>query len=127
MTSILTIASGGPARKEGPVIFASGAMGSWLAKLLRLSEKERSILTVCGAGGGLGAVFRAPVGGALYAAEVLYRRADGEKMHGLPLQADSDKSIGERNHEKKTGTGKSVRATRLANSTEEVHYNETEE
>lgn len=84
LTSILTMSSGGSAGKEGPVIFVSGAMGSWIAKLLRLSEKERSILTVCGAGGGLGAVFRAPVGGALYAAEVLYRQAEFESDAVMP-------------------------------------------
>lgn len=72
-TSILTIASGGSAGREGPISLLGAGCGSWLATRLKLSAKERRILLLAGAAGGLGAIFRAPLGGALTAVEVIYK------------------------------------------------------
>ena len=72
-TSILTIAAGGSAGREGPISLLGAGCGSWLAGKLRLSAKERRIMLLAGAAGGLGAIFRAPLGGALTAVEVIYR------------------------------------------------------
>jgi CIC family chloride channel protein len=72
-TSILTIAAGGSAGREGPISLLGAGCGSWLASRLRLTAKERRILLLAGAAGGLGAIFRAPLGGALTAVEVIYR------------------------------------------------------
>ncbi len=72
-TSILTIAAGGSAGREGPISLLGAGCGSWLASRLGLSAKERRILLLAGAAGGLGAIFRAPLGGALTAVEVIYR------------------------------------------------------
>jgi CIC family chloride channel protein len=72
-TSMLTIAAGGSAGREGPISLLGAGCGSWLAGKLRLSAKERRILLLAGAAGGLGAIFRAPLGGALTAVEVIYR------------------------------------------------------
>jgi len=84
LSSVFTISTAGSVGKEGPVIFAASSVGSFAARLFRLPDSDRAILMVCGAGGGLGAVFRAPVGGALYAAEVLYRQADFEAEAVMP-------------------------------------------
>jgi len=73
LCSVLTIASGGSAGREGPITQMCAAVGSWLAKIFDLSAKERRILLLSGAAGGLGAIFRAPLGGALTAVEVIYR------------------------------------------------------
>lgn len=73
ITSILTIASGGSAGREGPISQIGAALGSGLADKLGLSIKERRILMLTGAAGGLGAIFRAPLGGALTAIEVIYK------------------------------------------------------
>lgn len=72
-TSILTIAAGGSAGREGPISQIGAGIGSWLAGKLGLSVKERRILMLTGTAGGLGAVFRAPLGGALTAIEVIYK------------------------------------------------------
>ncbi|MFP4071247.1 MAG: chloride channel protein [Desulfovibrionales bacterium] len=72
-TAVLTIASGGSAGREGPISLLGAGMGSFLATRLGLSAKERRILLLAGAAGGLGAIFRAPLGGALTAVEVIYR------------------------------------------------------
>ncbi len=71
--SILTIASGGSAGREGPITQMGAGVGSWIAKKFDFSAKERRLLLLSGAAGGLGAIFRAPLGGALTAVEVIYR------------------------------------------------------
>jgi CIC family chloride channel protein len=73
LTSILTIAAGGSAGREGPISQIGAGLGSYLAQRLRLSPKERRLLLLAGAAGGLGAIFRAPLGGALTAIEVIYK------------------------------------------------------
>ncbi len=72
VTSILTIGSGGSAGREGPITQIGAGLGSWLSMKLKLSDKERRILLLAGAGGGLGAIFRAPLGGAITAVEIVY-------------------------------------------------------
>jgi len=71
-TSILTIAAGGSAGQEGPISQLGAGMGSFIAQKLRLTARQRRILLLAGAAGGLGAIFRAPLGGAITAVEVLY-------------------------------------------------------
>lgn len=71
--TILVLGSGGSAGKEGPVAQIGAGLGSWLATRLGLSAAQRRILLLAGTAGGLGAIFRAPLGGALTSVEVLYR------------------------------------------------------
>jgi CIC family chloride channel protein len=78
VASAITIASGGSAGKEGPIAQIGSGFGSILASFLKLSERERQILLLAGAAGGIGAIFKAPLGAALFAAEVLYSSADFE-------------------------------------------------
>jgi CIC family chloride channel protein len=88
LASILTIASGCSAGREGPIAQIGGGIGSWLAQRLKLSARERRILLLAGAAGGLGAIFRAPLGGALTAVEVIYRE-DFEAEAMLPAVMSS--------------------------------------
>ena len=73
LASIMTLATGGSAGREGPIAQIGSGFGSWLAQVLNLSVRDRRILLLAGCAGGLGAIFRAPIGGALTAVEVLYR------------------------------------------------------
>lgn len=82
--SICTIGSGGSAGREGPSTLVGGAFGSWIASIFRLSERDRRILLLAGASAGVGAIFRAPLGGALFAGEVLYRDTDNEAEALIP-------------------------------------------
>jgi CIC family chloride channel protein len=74
IASAFTIGSGGSAGKEGPIAQIGAGFGSFLASLLRVGDKERRIMLLAGAAGGLGAIFKAPLGSALFVTEVLYRR-----------------------------------------------------
>jgi CIC family chloride channel protein len=82
--SALTIGSGGSAGREGPIAQVGAAFGSALATWLKASDRERRTLLLAGAGAGIGAVFRAPLGGALFAMEVLYRDIEFETAALVP-------------------------------------------
>jgi chloride channel protein, CIC family len=73
LASIITLGTGGSAGREGPIAQIGAGFGSWLGRLLRLNVRERRLLMLAGCAGGLGAIFRAPLGGALVSIEVLYR------------------------------------------------------
>ena len=72
VSSALTIGSGGSGGREGPIAQIGAGFGSLLANLLKLGGKDRRILVAAGIGAGIAAIFRAPLAGALFAAEVLY-------------------------------------------------------
>jgi len=74
VASAITIGSGGSAGREGPIAQIGAGFGSFIAELLRLSDRDRRILVICGVAGGIGSIFRSPFGGAMFGIEVLYRR-----------------------------------------------------
>lgn len=80
IASAITIGSGGSAGREGPAAQISAGFGSLLSGWLRLSPSDRRIAASAGMGAGIGAIFRAPLGGALMSAEILY-------LHDLEVEA----------------------------------------
>ena len=89
VASALTIGSGGSAGKEGPISQIGAGFGSAVAATLRLKPKERRVLVLAGAAGGIGAIFQAPLGAALFAPEVLYRETEFESEAILPCIVSS--------------------------------------
>lgn len=73
LATIFTVSSGGSAGPEGPIMQIGGGIGSAIARLVGAGARARRTLMLAGIAGGLGAVFRAPLGGALTAVEVVYR------------------------------------------------------
>ncbi len=73
IASAITIGTGGSAGREGPAAQISAGFGSILATLLHLDNQDRRIALATGIGAGIGAIFRAPLGGAILAAEILYK------------------------------------------------------
>jgi len=71
-TSSLTIGSGGSAGKEGPIAQIGGGFGAALIDLLHLTPKDRRLALAIGMGSGIGAIFKAPFGGALLSSELFY-------------------------------------------------------
>ena len=89
LASALTIGSGGSAGKEGPIAQIGSGFGSILASALKLKPRETRILVLAGAAAGIGAIFQAPLGAALFAPEVLYRETEFEYEAILPCVVSS--------------------------------------
>ncbi len=84
IASIITIGTGGSAGREGPIAQIGAGFGSFLADRLKLSDQDRRLLMLSGAAGGIGAIFRAPLGGALFLSEVLYGSTAMESAAVIP-------------------------------------------
>jgi CIC family chloride channel protein len=78
VASAITIGSGGSAGREGPTALIAAGFGTMYAKLFRRSDQERRFLIVVGMAAGLSAVFRSPIGTAIFAVEVLYSAMEFE-------------------------------------------------
>ncbi|MDY6834020.1 MAG: chloride channel protein [Chloroflexota bacterium] len=74
LASSLCISSGGSVGREGPIVQIGASAGSTIGEWLRLPEYWMKTLVLCGAAGGVAATFNAPIGGVLFALEVLQRR-----------------------------------------------------
>jgi len=71
LATIVTIACGGSAGKEGPCAQIGGGLAAAVSNLIRLSPHDRKKLVICGIAAGFSGVFGTPVAGALFAVEVL--------------------------------------------------------
>ena len=78
IASAITLGTGGSGGREGPIAQIGAGIGSWIGKKLKLSHRDRRIMLAAGMGAGVGAIFRAPLAGAVFAAEILYSDADLE-------------------------------------------------
>lgn len=72
------ISFGGSAGPEGPIAALGAAIGSTVAGLFGMTPRERRVLLVAGCAAGVGAIFQCPLGGALFAAGILYREPEFE-------------------------------------------------
>lgn len=66
-----TLGLGGSAGAEAPIAYVGAALGSRFGKWLRLSPRTMALLVAIGAGAGIAGIFKAPMGGILFAVEVL--------------------------------------------------------
>ncbi len=89
IASAITLTTGGSGGREGPIAQIGAGFGSFLATKLNLSDRERRIMMAAGIGAGVGSIFRAPLAGALFAAEVLYRDPEFESEVIIPAGISS--------------------------------------
>jgi CIC family chloride channel protein len=78
LASAITIGSGGSAGREGPTALIAAGFGSMYATWLKRSERERRLIVMAGMAAGLSAIFRSPIGTAIFAVEVLYSSIEFE-------------------------------------------------
>jgi len=78
LASAITIGSGGSAGREGPTALIAAGCGSVYATWLKRSERERRLIVMMGMAAGLSAIFRSPIGTAIFAVEVLYSSIEFE-------------------------------------------------
>jgi CIC family chloride channel protein len=71
LSAIVTVGSGGSLGREGPMIRLGAMISSWMGQRLQLPPHRLKILVGCGAAAGLAATYNIPIGGALFAMEVI--------------------------------------------------------
>lgn len=72
IASVITIAFGGSAGKEGPCAQIGGGVSSLISDILRLDDIDRKKIVICGISAGFASVFGTPIAGAIFGIEVLY-------------------------------------------------------
>jgi chloride channel protein, CIC family len=73
VSSALMIGSGGSAGREGPTAQISAGFGSLVTRRLNLTDADGRVAVSLGIGSGIGAIFGAPLGGAVLASSIVYR------------------------------------------------------
>ncbi len=71
--SAISIGTGGAGGKEGPIVQIGASIASAFGQFLHLPGEKLKIVVGCGAAAGLSAAFNAPLGGALFATEVILK------------------------------------------------------
>ena len=71
LASALSIGSGAAVGREGPIIQIGAALGSAFSRAIKLSTLQKITLLSAGAGAGIAATFNTPLGGVLFALEIL--------------------------------------------------------
>jgi chloride channel protein, CIC family len=74
LATLFTVPTGGSGGKEGPISLIGAGIGVWFSGLVKGGARARRTLLLAGTAAGLGSVFRAPLGGALTAAEMVYKK-----------------------------------------------------
>ncbi|PJZ68928.1 chloride channel protein [Leptospira perolatii] len=74
LSSLVSISAGGSAGPEAPLVQITGSFGSWFAEKLGLEGKELRAMTIAGMAAGFTSLFGSPLGGALFALEILQHR-----------------------------------------------------
>jgi len=74
ITSAITIGTGGTSGREGPIALIGAGIGSTVADLFRMGDRERREAIAVGLGSGIAAIFKAPLAGAIISAEVFFKR-----------------------------------------------------
>ncbi|OLT13451.1 hypothetical protein BJF79_20610 [Actinomadura sp. CNU-125] len=87
ITAGLTLGSGGSGGTEGPIAQIGGALGSILSRRAGLTGTQARTLVMTGLGAGVGAIFQAPLSGALLAAELMFLRGFGWRAMPAALPA----------------------------------------
>ena len=72
LKSAITIGTGGSTGREGPIVQIGGGSGSIVGRVFKVTPEEKRNLVISGVAAGIAATFNAPLGGIMFAAEVLH-------------------------------------------------------
>ncbi|HEX5416283.1 MAG TPA: chloride channel protein, partial [Chloroflexota bacterium] len=87
IASAVTLGSGGSAGREGPIVQIGASLGSAVGQVFRVRESQLRTLVICGASGGIAAIFNAPFAGVFYGTEVLLEEFEARAISVIVLTA----------------------------------------
>lgn len=94
LASAVAIGSGAAVGREGPIIQIGSALGSTLGQIIRMRQGERIILVASGAGAGIAATFNTPIGGVLFAIELMMPEVSARTFLPVALATGTATFIG---------------------------------
>jgi len=71
LASSITIGTGGPVGREGPIVQIGSSIASSIGQIFQIKDNELKVLVGAGAAAGISAAFNAPIAGALFATEII--------------------------------------------------------
>src|SRR5690606_14340141 len=74
VTSAIGIGVGGSAGPEAPMVQVIGSIGSWMARKLKLRGEDYRSMSIAGMASGFTSLFGAPLGGSLFALEIMHHK-----------------------------------------------------
>jgi chloride channel protein, CIC family len=83
LASAIAIGSGSSVGREGPIIQIGSALGSTLGQIIRMPVGQRIALVAAGAGAGIASTFNTPIGGVMFAIELMMPEVSAETF--LPV------------------------------------------
>ncbi len=95
LASSLSIGSGAAIGREGPIIQIGAAFGATLGQVFRLTEWQRITLIAGGAGGGIAATFNTPIGGMVFAAELILPELSARTMIPVAISTVAGTFVGQ--------------------------------
>ncbi|MEH2169280.1 MAG: chloride channel protein [Nostoc sp.] len=72
LASLVSISAGGSAGPEAPLVQVTGSFGTWIADRLKLQDEDLRTMSLAAMAAGFTALFGAPLGGAMFALEILH-------------------------------------------------------
>ena len=70
VSALLSVGTGAPIGREGPMVQLSAWVTSWLARVLALRRRDRHAIFVCGIAAGIGSAYHAPIAGVVFVLEL---------------------------------------------------------
>ena len=94
LASALCIGSGGSVGREGPIIQIGSSFGSTLGQIIRMPVWQRITLIAAGTAGGVSATFNTPIGGLLFATEIMLHEVSVRTLVPVTISAATATYIG---------------------------------
>lgn len=94
LASAISIGSGAAIGREGPIIQIGAAFGSTVGQYVRMPQWQRLTLIACGAGAGIAATFNTPIGGLLFAIELILPEISSRTLIPVALATGAATYVG---------------------------------
>lgn len=95
VASALSLGSGASVGREGPIIQIGSAFGSAIGQIIPMSAWQRITLVAAGAGGGVAATFNTPVGGMLFATEIMLHEVSVRTLVPVAIASATGAYVGQ--------------------------------